>query len=82
MDYSKYCREFRQKRKECLAKANYQCERCGVKHRSFAFNRNHEIYIVYLAACHLFKEQKMEKDAFLVCLCMRCHYFLDHPRNF
>ena len=43
--------------------------------------RSHEFYIVYLTAAHVFAEDKHNPDAFLICLCPRCHYFFDHPRN-
>ena len=43
--------------------------------------RSHEFSLVYLHAAHVFKEDKHNPDAFLICLCPRCHYFFDHPRN-
>ena len=81
MNYTTYAKNFRSRRKALLKKANNQCERCGVPNRSFAFNREGEVYIIYLHAAHVFREQKGDPDALLVLLCPKCHSFFDHPRK-
>ncbi len=48
--------------------------------RSFAFNREGEIYIIYLHVAHVF-DDKMNPDAPLIALCPKCHWFFDHPRG-
>ena len=81
MKYTMYAKNFRSRRKELLRKANNRCERCGVANRSIAFNSEEEIYIIYLHAAHVFREQKGNPDALFVLLCPKCHYFFDHPRG-
>ena len=82
IQYKLYHPNFRRKlRLQCLANAGYQCERCGIKHRSFALNSLGEIYIVYLQVAHVFADDKTNPNAPLLCLCARCHRFYDHPRK-
>jgi hypothetical protein len=78
--YSNYHPNFRKRREEELQRAAYRCERCGVKHRDFAFNRQGQVFIVYLQIAHVFENERMDEDAALVVLCSRCHYLFDHPR--
>jgi hypothetical protein len=79
--YSKYCSQFRKRRPTVLAQFNHKCLRCGVRNRSFAFNRDGEIYVLFLHICHVFEEDKQVPDAPLIPLCPKCHWFFDHPRG-
>jgi hypothetical protein len=81
IQYSKYCPEFRLRRKQELAKANNMCMRCGRRNRSFAFNSEGEIYMLYLHVAHVFPGEKHNPTANLIVLCPECHYYYDHPRK-
>lgn len=80
INYSVYHKNFRKRRLECLANANFQCERCGVKHHSFAIStRSMELYVLYLHAAHVEQNDKLNPEADLVCLCPKHHWSFDHP---
>ncbi len=55
--------------------------RCGIRNRSIAYNRDGDIYIVYLHIAHVFRNEKMCEDAYLITLCPTCHWYFDHPRT-
>src|SRR5260370_48230 len=81
MQYKLYADNFRKRRLECLLKAKETCLRCGRRNRSFAFNAEDEVYIVYNHAAHVFANEKKNPNAPLICLCPTCHYYYDHPRG-
>jgi hypothetical protein len=81
MQLKLYARNFRRRAKKCIKDGGGCCLRCGVRHRSFAFNAEGEIYILYLHAAHVFKNEKVDPNALLIPLCPRCHYYYDHPRG-
>lgn len=57
--------------------------RCGRRNRSISFNREGDIFILYLHVCHVFpgEDQKRNPDAALIVLCPTCHWYYDHPRG-
>src|SRR5260370_36074772 len=61
-----------------LLKAN---ERCEIPHRSFAFNSENEVYILFLHAAHVFADDKTNPNAPLIALCPKCHWSYDHPKT-
>ncbi len=40
-----------------------------------------DMYIVYLHIAHVFTNEKLREDAYLIPLCPRCHWYFDHPRT-
>lgn len=52
-----------------------------MKNRTLAFNRDNEVYVIYLHAAHVFPDDTYCDDPFLVALCPRCHHRFDHPRS-
>lgn len=76
-----YHKNFRKRRAAELAKADYMCQRCGVRNRSFAFTSEGELYILYLHIAHVFKGEKQTPNASLIVLCPKCHFHYDHPRG-
>lgn len=57
---------------ECKERAGWQCEHCGVPHRTPAISRAGEPYIIYLAAAHL-DHDPWNFFPRLACLCPSCH---------
>ena len=55
--------------------------RCGVQNRRLAYNRDGEVYVIFLHIAHVFRNEKMKEDAYIIPLCPRCHWYFDHPRK-
>ena len=81
MKYSKYHPNFRKRRMECLKEFENKCMRCNIANRTIAYNCENEIYLVYLHIAHVFRNEQMRKDSYIIPLCPRCHWYFDHPRT-
>ena len=64
----------------CKARANWQCEQCGIRQHTIAVSRRGTPYIVYLGAAHV-NHDKGNPDPELKALCISCHAKLDYQRK-
>jgi len=79
MQASLYPDNYRERARECLARAGYRCEHCGVRQGTWRIGkRSHEFYSVYLHAAHI-NHDPHNPQAELRALCPACH--LRHDRR-
>ena len=70
----KYPRSWRRLARECKERADWRCQRCGVKHGTLRLSRwTGREWPVYLQAAHLKHDQENETPE-LIAVCPTCHW--------
>ncbi len=76
-----YPRDWEALRLECLQKAGYQCQQCGIKDGTILESkRSGRPYIVYLHAAHVDNDITNPTPQ-LIALCPRCHMCHDRQQT-
>jgi hypothetical protein len=77
---------WKQRARECLERAGYRCEQCGIPHGTMRVGKHrHNLYFIYLHAAHINHDIE-NPQAELRALCPACHMRHDwqsqrHVRN-
>lgn len=68
-----YGKDWKKRSYACKERAGWECEKCGIAHKTLRVTYKGDLKPVYLVAAHPFHDRR-NPEAALKCVCPSCHW--------